>query len=79
MKTSGLATSQRSESSLSALERKLDALINLCERLSRENRLLQEQKSEWLRERTRLIEKNELARVRVEAMIARLKNLQAES
>lgn len=79
MKTSGLATSQRSESSLSALERKLDALINLCERLSHENRLLQEQKSEWLRERTRLIEKNELARVRVEAMIARLKNLQAES
>lgn len=79
MKTSGLATPQSRESSLSTLERKLDALVNLCEKLSRENRQLQEQKSDWLRERTRLIEKNELARVRVEAMIARLKNLEADS
>lgn len=79
MKTSGLATPHSHQSSLSSLERKLDALINLCEKLSRENLALQEQKSDWMRERTRLIEKNELARVRVEAMIARLKNLEAES
>jgi len=79
MKMSGLATPQNSESTLSTLESRLDALIKLCERLSRENRHLQNQKSDWLRERTRLIEKNELARVRVEAMITRLKSLEAES
>lgn len=79
MKMSGLATPENSESTLSTLESKLDALIDLCDRLSRENRRLQDQKSDWLRERTRLIEKNELARVRVEAMIARLKSLEAES
>lgn len=79
MKMSGLATPPHSESTLSTLENRLDALIKLCEKLSRENHHLQKQKSEWLRERTRLIEKNELARVRVEAMIARLKSLEAES
>lgn len=79
MKMSGLATPENNESTLSTLESKLDALIAACERLSRENQHLQSQKSDWLRERTRLVEKNELARVRVEAMIARLKSLEAES
>lgn len=64
---------------LSALEAKLDRLIQLCDQLNRENRQLRDKESGWLRERTRLIEKNELARTRVEAMITRLKSLETES
>ena len=61
------------------LEKKLDQLILICTRLDRENKELKERESNWLHERTRLVEKNELARSRVEAMIGRLKNLETES
>lgn len=58
---------------------KVDRLLELCEFLSTENRLLKERESHWLQERSRLMEKNELARNRVEAMITRLKSLEEES
>lgn len=61
---------------LHTLEAKIDLLIQQCEELAAQNSELQQQKSDWLVERTRLIEKNELARNRVEAMISRLKNLE---
>ncbi len=58
-----------SEHTIEELYTKVDQLIRRCEELqSRENH--------WLQERTRLIEKNEMARTRVEAMIGHLKNLQ---
>ncbi len=63
---------------LLALETKLDKLILLCNRLQQENAELKARESEWQRERVRLVEKNELARSRVEAMISHLKNLDAE-
>lgn len=63
---------------LLALETKLDKLILLCNRLQQENAELKAREGEWQRERVRLIEKNELARSRVEAMISHLKNLDAE-
>lgn len=63
---------------LLALETKLDKLILLCNRLQQENADLKSRESEWQRERVRLIEKNELARSRVEAMITHLRNLDAE-
>ncbi len=64
---------------LQTLEAKLDQLIQVCARLQRENQGLRERESDWQRERTRLIEKNELARTRVEAMIGRLKSLESEA
>ena len=64
---------------LNNLENKLDQLINLCQRLEKENQSLRAKETDWARERTRLIEKNELARTRVEAMIARLKGLETQS
>jgi len=67
-----------SDNLLLALETKLDKLILLCTRLQQENAELKTRESDWLRERERLIEKNELARSRVEAMITHLKNLDAE-
>jgi cell division protein ZapB len=63
---------------LLTIETKLDKLILLCTRLQQENAELKTRESEWLRERVRLIEKNELARSRVEAMITHLRNLDAE-
>lgn len=68
-----------SEDSLQALEAKMDRLIQVCERLERENDDLRGRAENWQRERVRLIEKNELARGRVEAMITRLKSLEADS
>lgn len=67
-----------SDDLLLALETKLDKLILLCNRLQQENAELKTRESEWQRERVRLIEKNELARSRVEAMITHLRNLDAE-
>ena len=61
-----------------ALERKIDELVRLCARLSRENRALKAQQQGWTIERARLIEKNELAKQRVEAMISRLKGLESD-
>ncbi len=67
-----------SDDLLLALETKLDKLILLCNRLQQENAELKTRENEWQRERVRLIEKNELARSRVEAMITHLRNPDAE-
>lgn len=67
-----------SDDLLLAIETKLDKLILVCSRLQQENAELRNRESEWQRERVRLIEKNELARSRVEAMITHLRNLDAE-
>mgnify|MGYP000453319795 FL=1 len=64
---------------LHSIEAKLDQLLLICTRLDRENKELKERESNWSHERTRLIEKNELARNRVEAMIGRLKNMETEA
>ena len=61
---------------LQSLETRVDELINTCEQLSDENRALRDQQSTLVAERASLIEKSELARSRVEAMIARLKAME---
>lgn len=63
---------------LQALEHKVDRLIDLCTRLQKENNSLRERESSLLQERSHLLEKNELAKSRVENMIVRLKNLNSE-
>jgi cell division protein ZapB len=63
----------------SALEQKVEELIELCAVLSRENRALRTQQQNWTTERAKLIEKNELAKSRVESMIVRLKSLEQDS
>jgi cell division protein ZapB len=68
----------KSNDPLHTLEARLDRLIQLCSELQQENRKLRASASDWQRERVRLVEKNELARTRVEAMIARLKSLETE-
>ncbi len=64
------------EQQIIALERKIEELIKLCETLYSENHGLKSKESNWLLERARLIEKNELARSKIEAMIIRLKSME---
>lgn len=64
-----------SELTLQALAHKLDQLIRQHEQLMQENTSLRQAKQEWQEERTRLIQKNDVARERVEAMINDLKSL----
>lgn len=64
---------------LTEIELKIDRLIEQCAVLEKENAQLKAKESGWQQERTRLIEKNEMARSRVEAMITHLKNIETES
>ena len=68
----------KAESDLNNLEKQVDQLIKICDELKGENHLLRERQSSLVEERASLIEKTELARVRVEAMIDRLKSLESE-
>jgi len=58
------------------LEDRVDDLIKAVERLQQENKDLRDNQSSLETERSQLIEKTELARTRVEAMISRLKALE---
>tara|TARA_A100001015_G_scaffold28963_1_gene32188 strand:- start:453 stop:686 length:234 start_codon:yes stop_codon:yes gene_type:complete len=61
---------------MDVLERRVSELISLTEQLSRENKALRTQQENWSIERAKLIEKNELAKSRVESMIGRLRALE---
>jgi cell division protein ZapB len=65
-------------SSFENLEEKLDSLIALCQQLKRENQVLRERESTLSGERGKLMEQNEMARQKIETMINRLRNLNAE-
>jgi cell division protein ZapB len=67
-----------SQEKIEQIEQKVDRLIALCYRLQKENQALRERESELLRERSHLVDKNEQARQRVEAMILRFKGLNSE-
>ncbi|MHC9084802.1 TIGR02449 family protein [Luteimonas sp. RIT-PG2_3] len=63
-------------SQLRALTARVDGLVERLQRLSDENRSLRQQYEHITTERSQLLAKNEQARSRVEAMIARLKSLE---
>ena len=64
------------EQQIKGLSLKLDELIQLCETLNNENNSLKNRESNWALERSKLVEKNEIARAKIEAMITRLKSLE---
>jgi cell division protein ZapB len=64
---------------LAALEARVDELIRVMEQLSAENEALRAQQAALTMERATLIEKTELARSRIEAMIMRLKSMEIHS
>lgn len=64
------------QSELQALADKLDRLIERCGKLERDNAMLRELQDDWNRERAQLIQKNDLAKHKIEAMIGRLRALE---
>jgi cell division protein ZapB len=67
------------DAELQALTLKLGLLIQRVEQLKAQNRALLASEQLWREERAHLIEKNELARHKVESMISRLKALEQDS
>ncbi len=67
---------RNTESDWDRLEAQINELIELNDKLQRESQALRLQQQNWSSERAALIEKNELAKSRVEAMIGRLKALE---
>ncbi len=64
---------------LNFLETKIDALIRLCHQLTEENQMLREEQADLMSERSHLLEKNSLARTRIEGIVQRLKSIEAGS
>lgn len=67
------------EPDINILSEKISQLISLCEQLQQQNQQLISQERHWREERMQLIEKNDLARQKVEAMILRLKALEHDA
>ncbi|KRW61394.1 TIGR02449 family protein [Pseudomonas sp. TTU2014-080ASC] len=66
------------DADLQTLTQKLELLIQRVEQLKAQNRLLLASEKSWREERAHLIEKNEMARHKVESMISRLKALEQD-
>ncbi|WP_067516272.1 TIGR02449 family protein [Endozoicomonas ascidiicola] len=67
------------EPDFNVLDRKISYLLELCERLTLENRQLRQQELSWKSEKAKLMENNDIARNKVELMIQRLRSLELES
>ena len=67
------------DTDLHALMARLELLIARVGQCNRKNGLLIAQEKTWREERAHLIEKNEIARNKVESMISRLKALEQDS
>lgn len=61
---------------LERLGKRLDDLVVICNQLKEENRSLHQRQEALIAERASLLQKNELVRARVEAMISRLKAME---
>jgi len=64
------------EHELKRLEKRVDALVGVCDKLQDENRSLKQRQDSLTAERANLLQKNEQVRARVEAMIGRLKAME---
>jgi cell division protein ZapB len=67
------------EQDLRALEVRVEELIRACAHLKDENKTLRAQAEQLSSERDKLVETNATARARVEAMVNKLKIIEAES
>ena len=67
------------ENDLKRLEKRVDALVGVCDQLQKENRSLKQHQDALTNERASLLQKNEQIRSRVEAMIGRLKGMEQSS
>ena len=67
------------EHELKRLEKRVDALVKVCDQLQDENKSLKQRQDALTAERANLLQKNEQVRARVEAMIGRLKAMEQGS
>lgn len=67
------------EADLRKLDFRIDELIRLVDRLKEENLSLRQKQGALVNERAALLQKNELVRTRVEAMITRLRAMEHSS
>jgi len=65
--------------SLEKLEAKVDQLIHHCDQLQSDNQILRDDKTKLISDHAALLKKTTLARTRIEAMIGRLKKMEAET
>jgi cell division protein ZapB len=72
-------SNQRYDLELARLEKRLDELVVICRQLKDENKSLRQRQDSLIAERATLLQKNELVRGRVEAMIGRLKSMEQTS
>jgi cell division protein ZapB len=67
------------EQELNILEDQVEGLIRACTHLKEENRILRGHQETLQQERAELMEKNNMAKTRVDAIITRLKSLEAHT
>lgn len=67
---------ERFDLELKRLEKRLDELVVICQKLQEENDSLRSRQDTMTAERATLLQKNEQVRGRVEAMITRLKAME---
>lgn len=78
----GMSKKEKSEakdlfaSELERLDKRIDELVLVCDRLKEENQSLRRKQETLMSERAGLLQKNEQVRARVEAMISRLKAME---
>ena len=65
-----------SELDYKALELKINQLIDLCRKLNAQNNTLMKEKTNWKTERAKILHQKDDARMKVEAMITRLKAME---
>ena len=63
---------------VNTLEKRIDELIALCDDLEGRHRAMAADRENWIQERTSLLEKNEMTKAKIEAMIMRLKSLEQD-
>jgi cell division protein ZapB len=71
-----MSTEQRDE--LSLLEDRIEQLLRTLNQLRAENRSLRHAQGQLVAERARLIDKNEVAKSKIESMISRLKAMESK-
>ena len=64
------------QSAIQRFSDKIDKLLELCGKLEADNASLRKLQDDWHNERAKLLQKNDLARNKIEAMIGRLKTLE---
>lgn len=71
-----MSTDPKFRSELKHLEERLEEVLDLCDKLTEENRSLRDSQEQLNQEKATLVQRNEQVRTRVEAMITRLKSLE---